>query len=238
MELFAVFALFHHPVFAVTSHTASLAPIFAISAGIITSITTNVLRIQGGENSSTEVSNQLNYVLTTVQRLVQQSSEIQYTYEGTSTSTSCTTFCTLELRSPSSTLDPTWITSDINGVYLQQGGASQGVGTINPITNGQIKVNNLQFTVYTIPGGNSTVQINASFSYNTSNPQLAVTKTLESAIGRVSAATFDSAILPRRIRATVPLSSSSRASFALTKFVGQLTPRRSITCMKSGSISA
>jgi prepilin-type N-terminal cleavage/methylation domain-containing protein len=170
--------------------------VFAISAGIITSITTNVLRIQGGENSSTEVSNQLNYVLTTVQRLVQQSSEIQYTYEGTSTSTSCTTFCTLELRSPSSTLDPTWITSDINGVYLQQGGASQGVGTINPITNGQIKVNNLQFTVYTIPGGNSTVQINASFSYNTSNPQLAVTKTLESAIGRVSAATFDSAILP------------------------------------------
>ncbi|MCL4405314.1 MAG: prepilin-type N-terminal cleavage/methylation domain-containing protein [Patescibacteria group bacterium] len=170
--------------------------IFAISAGIITSVMVNALRIQGGENSSTEVSSQLNYVLATVQRLVQQSSEIEYAYEGTSTSTPCTTFCTLELRNASSTLDPTWITSNANGVYVQQGGGTQGGGTVTAITNSLITVNNLKFTIYTFPGGNTTVQVNGSFAYNTSNSELAVTKTLESAIGRVSAATFDSAILP------------------------------------------
>jgi len=172
--------------------------IFAISAAILTSITTNTLRIQSSENSSTEVNNQLNYVLTTIQRLVQQSSEIEYAYQtGSSDSTTCTNatnFCTLELRIAGSggVNDPTWITASSTGVYLQQGATSTPV----LLTNNQIVVNSMQFTIYTIPGGNSTVQVNASFSYNTGNPELASTRTLESAIGRVSAATFDSAILP------------------------------------------
>ncbi len=175
--------------------------IFAITAGMITSIMVNALRVQSGENSSTEVSSQLNHVLTTVQRLVQQSSEVEYTYEGTSTSTPCTQYCTLELRMvPDTTIDPTCISSDATGVYIQQGGGDTHGGLCNGsktlLTNSQIKVNNLIFTVYNIAGGNSTVQVNASFSYNTNNPELAVTKTLESAIGRVSAATFDSSLLP------------------------------------------
>ena len=177
--------------------------IFAISAGLITSITTNALRIQGGENTSTEVTNQLNYVLTTTQRLVQQSSELEYAYSNSTstpcTSTSATPYCSLEIRGTTSSTDPTCITSTSTGVYIQQGGGGATCSApLVALTNSQITVNNLQFTIYTIPGGNSTVQINASFSYNTTNPQLAVTKTLESAIGRVSAATFDSAILPNQ----------------------------------------
>lgn len=177
--------------------------IFAVTAGIITSVMVNAIKIQGNESGSTEVNNQLNYVLTTTQRLVQQSSEIEYAYPTGSptTTTVCSTgYCTLELRIQGQgaandyLYDPTFIISSStpNGVYLQRG----ATGTPVLLTNGQIVVNNMQFTIYTIPGGNSTVQVNASFSYNTANPQLSVTKTLESAIGRVSAATFDSNILP------------------------------------------
>ena len=168
--------------------------IFAIAATTITGILVTTVRVQNQEIASTEVTQQLNFVLNTVQRLVAQSSEVESAYEGTNPSNPCTTFCTLKLRMvPSGTggLDPTLISSTASGVYVQQ-----GTGAQTALTNTQVAVNNLKFTVYSTTGGHATVQVNASFSYNSTNPQLAITKTLQSAVGRVSAATFDSDLLP------------------------------------------
>ena len=168
------------------------AAIFAVSAAIVTGVVINLPMFQGSGGSA-EVNGELGQVLTTVQRLVQRSSEMGYAYEGDSTSTPCATYCTLELKVPSgSGSQDVWITSNANGVYLQQ-------GTVNPpvaLTSDQVKVNNFQFTIYNVPGKQPTVQVDASFSYNTTNPELAFTKALESVIGHVSAATFDSSILP------------------------------------------
>ncbi len=167
--------------------------IFALAATTITGILVTTVKIQNQEVASTETTQQLNFVLTTVQRLVSQSSVVEKTYEGTNPATACTTFCTLRLRIPGSSgaLDPTLVSSDANGVYLKQGAGAQ-----TSITNSQVKVNNLKFIIYSTTGGHATVQVDASFSYNSANPQLAITKTLRSAIGRVSAATFDSDLLP------------------------------------------
>ena len=167
--------------------------IFAIAATTITGILVTTIRVQNQEVASTEVTQQLNGVLNTIQRLVQQSSEVEKTYEGSNPATPCATFCTLKLRMSggNGALDPTIISSDANGVYL-----TQGTGTQTSLTNNLIVVNNLKFTVYNTSGGHATAQVNASFSYNSQNPQLAITKTLESAFGRVSAATFDSSLLP------------------------------------------
>jgi type II secretory pathway pseudopilin PulG len=164
--------------------------IFAIAATTITGILITTVRVQNQEVASTEVTQQLNFVLNNVQRLVGQSSEVEKTYEGTDPNAPCTTFCTLKLRMLGDK-DPTLISSDANGVYLKQGSGAQTL-----LTNSQIKVNNIKFTIYSTTGGHATVQVNASFSYNSTNPQLAITKTLQSAVGRVSAATFDSSLLP------------------------------------------
>lgn len=167
--------------------------IFTIAATTITGILITTVRVQNQEIASTEVTQQLNFVLNTVQRLVAQSSEVEKTYEGANPAASCATFCTLKLRIPGSSgaLDPTLISSDASGVYLKQGAGAQ-----TNLTNSQVVVNNLKFTIFSTSGGHATVQVNASFSYNSNNPQLAVTKTLQSAVGRVSAATFDSNLLP------------------------------------------
>lgn len=165
--------------------------IFGIAAAFLTSILVTTVRIGNKETVSNEVSNQLKLVLDTVQRVVRDSSLIEKTYEGTTESSPCTTFCALKLRMSATSLDPTVIRSDANGVYLKQGS-----GTEAALTNTKVKVNSLVFTKLTPTGGHSTVQVDASLQFISTNPNLAVVKTIRSAIGRVSAATFDSDLLP------------------------------------------
>jgi hypothetical protein len=64
------------------------------------------------------------------------------------------------------------------------------------LTTSQVLANNLTFTQITVPGGHASVSISLQITYNSSNPAFAISKTLQSAIGRVSAATFDDNLLP------------------------------------------
>jgi len=165
--------------------------IFAVVGGLLTNILITSVRTQNRESASNEVASELDFVLSTTQRLVRDSSLIDFVYEGTSTSTPCSSYCTLRLRMEDSALEPTIVRSDANGVYLKQGSGEE-----TQLTTDRIIVNSFIFNKLNVAGGHSAVEIDASFTFNTSNPQLIVTKTLQSAISKVTAATFDSDLIP------------------------------------------
>src|SRR3989338_8305660 len=94
----------------------------ATTAGLLTAILGNTLRVNNREANSTELSQQLNFVLGTVQSLVNESALIESVYETGSPGVVCSEFCTLKLRMTESDTDPTFVhaTSDGAGVYLTQ----------------------------------------------------------------------------------------------------------------------
>lgn len=167
--------------------------IFAIVAGILSTIFYIVINSQKKQSISGEVTQQLNFVLGTIQRLVGDSSLVEAAYEGQDASSTCATFCTLRLRRTDPAKDPTIITSNANGIYLQEGSSAQVA-----LTNSKVVINNLKFTKNEVPGAHAVVEINTSLTYNTANPRFVVTKAIESAIARVSAATFDADLLPNQ----------------------------------------
>lgn len=165
--------------------------IFIVAAGLLTSVLVITTRIENTEIVSTQVGQELNLVLDNVQRLVRDASLVEKVYEGTDEASACTTFCSLKLRMKDSALDPTVIRSTATAVYLKQ-----GAGAETTLTSNHVVINNLKFTKFDIQGGHATVQVDATLTYNSTSPALQISKTLRSAVGRVSAATFDSDLLP------------------------------------------
>lgn len=165
--------------------------IFAVTAGLLTAVLTNVVRVRDRQANSTEIAQQLNFVLRTVRNVVNESSLIDAVYEGSDTEAVCTQFCTLRLRMPDSSLDETFISSDADGVYLKQGN-----NATSTLTDAGVRVDHLKFTKFQFEGGHDSVRIEASLTVNPDNPRLAVTRSIQSAFGRAGAADFDSNLLP------------------------------------------
>lgn len=165
--------------------------IFASAAFLLTGTLTTVIRVQSREALSTDLSNQLTFILDTTTRLVRESSSIDKVYEGTNEASSCSNFCSVKLRMPISANDPTIIRSDANGIYLKQ-----GAGTESILTNDKVEVANLILKQDTVQNAKSILNIDVALKTKTTNPALQVTRSLKSAIGRVSAATFDSDLIP------------------------------------------
>ena len=78
------------------------ASILAITAGLLTAVLTNTVRIKSREANSTELSQQLNFVLGTVQSLVNESANIESVYETGFPGTACSDFCRAEAYSSES----------------------------------------------------------------------------------------------------------------------------------------
>lgn len=160
-------------------YTGLIAMVGMLLSGILISVT----KIGNRQSASTEVNQQLNFVLQTIQRLVRDSSLVDIP-GGTATST-----LVLKMKSPAE--DPTRLYVSNNRIYLQL-----GAGSAAPITNEQVSVNNLTFFKISTYPGHDSVQVDLTLAYNTQNPQQSLTKSLSSAVARVSAATFDSDIIP------------------------------------------
>ena len=158
--------------------------VFAIAVGLLSGILVTFTRVQGRESASAEVTQQLAFVQTTIQRLVREAVNIE-NQPGVFSST-----LTLRMASPSS--DPTIISSDADGIYLKQG----LTGAVNPLTNNQVKVANFQVVKYENPGGHAIVQLDFSLTYNSQRVYQQITRGLKTSIGRVTAATFDDSLLP------------------------------------------
>jgi hypothetical protein len=103
---------------------------------------------------------------------------------GTATST-------LTLRAAAEETDPITI-------YLEDGVAYLREASEVPvaITTSQVIVDALSFTKYSNAPAPDSVAIDFTMSFNTENPQRATTKSFQTAITRVSAATFDSNLIP------------------------------------------
>ncbi len=171
--------------------------IFAIAAGLLTGILTTLTRVQVRENASVEVSGQAQFVIQRLQQLIRDASIVELpANQATST---------LKLRTTDPASDPTCVQLSGGVVYVMQG--NDGVNKQNcfatsspqaaPLTDAKVIVNSLAFTKFSNPPAKDTTQINLTLSYNSTNPQESlISRTLETAITKVSAAVFDSDIIP------------------------------------------
>lgn len=161
--------------------------IFAVSAVFLVSILTVVTQVQLQQTSVHEVNQQLAFVKDTVQHYVQTSSLVDMS-AGVATST-------LSLRMASSSVDQTLIYSSSSVIYLKQI-ASGGATTITPLTDSNVTADSFSVTKYENPDGFAVVQVDLTLSYNTSNPRANATRSLKTAVSRISAAQFDSNVYP------------------------------------------
>lgn len=157
--------------------------IFAVTAVFMVGILTTITGIQTRQTTLNSVNNQISFVSNEVTQLIHTSSLIDMT-TGQATST-------LKLRMPDLAYDPTIVYASGTAVYLEQ-------GTSSPValTNSTVTVGNFQVTKYENPGGPAVIDLAMSMTYNSANPAGAVTQTADTAIARVSAASFDSSVYP------------------------------------------
>lgn len=157
--------------------------IFAVASVFLVAILTSVTQIQVREKSANEVNHQINFVGTTIERLVEDSSGIDID-AGVSTST-------LVLRMTTSSLDKTRIYASGTLIFLEE-----GTSTPIALTDSKVKVDNFSVVKYENPGSRAIVHVNLSFSYNTDNIKGKFSRAVQLAAARISAATFDASVLP------------------------------------------
>ncbi len=164
---------------------------FAGASMLLTSMLITILKVQNREALGNDVSSQLTFVLETTNRLVRESSLIEKVYEGTNEATACSNYCSVRLRMPKTSDDPTIISSDVDAIYLQQ-----GTGPRTALTNDKVLVTNLNFKQDVVDRGRSILNIDASLKFKSDDPKFAILRSVKSAVGRVSAAAFDGSIIP------------------------------------------
>src|SRR3990172_4395735 len=164
--------------------------IFAVVAGLMTSILVTILKVSQKESASIETSEQLSFVMQTVSRLIRESSNIE-----TASADS------LKLRMKDSAKDPTCLYRENQIIKLAEGPDSPNnndncTPTASNLTSNKVIADKLEFSKITNYPGHDVVSIDIQLTYNSSNPQSQTTRNLKSAIARVSAATFDSDLIP------------------------------------------
>lgn len=159
--------------------------IFGVSAVFLVSILTSVTRTQVRQASGNEVNQQLSFVSNTIQRLVRNASQIANEAGVAST--------TLVLRMASSTVDPTYIYVDASStaIYLQEASS-----TPVRLTDDKVTVGNFSVVKQEPSGGLAVVHVDLTLEYRTSAEQSKASRAWSGAIARISAATFDSGIVP------------------------------------------
>jgi len=161
--------------------------LFAIVGGLITAVLYNVTVSSQQNTASNVVVQELQFVQNRIQTLVREASLIE-NEPGESSHT-------LTLRMLDSEKDPTVISSgpsfDCDYIYLKQG--ENATTTLN---SDKVKVSDFTVTKYENPGGKAVVKVNISLTYNSTSKFKQVTRSLTTAIGKVSAATFDSNLIP------------------------------------------
>src|SRR3989344_3461223 len=164
--------------------------IFAVVAGLMTSILVTILKVSQKESASIETSEQLSFVMQTVSRLIRESSNIE-----TASADS------LKLRMKDSAKDPTCLYRENQIIKLAEGPDSPNnndncTPTASNLTSSKVIADKLEFSKITNYPGHDVVSIDIQLIYNSSNPQSQITRNLKSAIARVSAATFDDNLIP------------------------------------------
>jgi len=171
--------------------------IFAIVGGLTTGILLTVTQVQQRESASAEVTGQLNFVMQRLRQIVSESSNIEIP-------TSTTPSTLLKLRMQATSTDPTFISLSGNAIQLKEGSSAT-----TTLTSDRVIVDTLNFKKFTQYPGHDTLSLDIQMTYNSQNPKSRVQRTLSSAIARVSAATFDSNLLPGATSYTIGQSGST-----------------------------
>ncbi len=156
--------------------------ILVVVSTLLISILTVVTRIAGTENASSEIVNQGNFIIQTIQRLVRESSSLEVSSD----------FKTLSIYLPSYTINPVRIVFDSINKKLNLTDAS-GVSVLN---TSKISIDSLVFKKLSNAGALDIVGVDLILSFNSSKPDQALTRTLSTAISRANAAQFDTGVFP------------------------------------------
>jgi prepilin-type N-terminal cleavage/methylation domain-containing protein len=142
-----------------------------------------VTKVQVGQSSSAEVNQQSQFALQEIQYYVAHASVIDMSADTATT--------TLRLRMSASSLDPTIISFATGTLYLQQGS-----GALQALTSNKVTLSNLSFIKHSNPPGHDSVDVSFTIAYNTSNIEQALSEMFQTSVARVSAASFDSNLVP------------------------------------------
>ena len=157
--------------------------IFSIIGALTVGVLLNTTSIQQRESASSDVTSQSQLVLERVKGLIRDSSLVELESNAPTS--------TLRLRMKDPLEDPTLVFSSAGKVYVQRGESSP-----QAVTDQSVEVDSLQFVKFSSYPGNDTVQIDFTIATGAFGNIPASKKTFRSAVARVSAAVFDSSILP------------------------------------------
>jgi len=179
--------------------------ILSIVAVLFVGILSTGTRVQLQETAANEVSNQLNFAIQTIQRLVRDSSAIVVTNANPCTGSDDIdtkpgipqTCLKLKMSADPQTgrRDSIFIWTDpVSGIVKMQ----QGVNPASDLTTNKVVVasNGLSFTKLMNYPGHNAVQINLTLNGKTTDAQNTTSLKPIIAVNRAAAATFDSTLIP------------------------------------------
>lgn len=154
----------------------------AVMIGFIT-IMVAVIRVQSRQSAAVEVNQQSQFLLQQFQYYIERSSLVEMPQDAS--------LDTLTLRMREAPEDPTVIRLSGGVVYIKKGAAPEEQFTTTKVT-----VSNLAFTRRANPPGRDSVNLSFTMEYNTLNITSGFVQFLQTSVARVSAATFDSNVVP------------------------------------------
>ncbi|MEK7479186.1 MAG: prepilin-type N-terminal cleavage/methylation domain-containing protein [Patescibacteria group bacterium] len=157
--------------------------IFMTTSTFLVAILTSITRIQVRQSSVHTVNQEVRFLTEFLERKVQEASVIDMELGISST--------ILTLRMPKGEDDPTMIYLDNKKLLIREGG-----GSPRALSDVSVVVDNFEVTKLENPGGRALVEAGIAISYNTENPKAKFSRAIESAITRISAANFDSSLVP------------------------------------------
>ncbi len=157
--------------------------IFAIVIVSFIGILVTVLSIQAQQAATAEVTTQSGFLLQQIESLVERSSLIEMPQDVATT--------TLKLRMPSPAEDPTILTLVGSSIIITQGNQTPGA-----LTSNKVIVSGLAFTKHSNAPSHDSVSVSFTVSNNSPSIKQKFVETLSTAVARVSAATFDSNVIP------------------------------------------
>lgn len=177
--------------------------IFAVVAGLMTAVLITILKVSQEESASVETSEQLSFVMQTVSRLIRESSNIEIASANS-----------LKLRMKNSAKDPACLYLENQTIKIIEGPDPSNPQNCNlnassSLTSAKVIADKLEFSKISNYPGHDVVSVDIQLTYNSNNPESRTTRNLKSAIARVSAATFDSNLLPGSTDKTIGQSGAS-----------------------------
>ncbi len=158
--------------------------IFTILMISFVSILVTVTSIYGKQSGVTEVNQQSQFLLQQIQYYTERASLIELAPDVATT--------TLKLRMTASAEDPTYLYLSGGVLYLKQTDA----GTPQPLTSSKVTVSSVSFTKRQNAPGHDSVSVAFIIAFRTQNLKQQFSEALQTAVARVSAATFDSNVIP------------------------------------------